>query len=87
MVIKMNNDDVETRTSYSRFQMLGKPRMLLDNLKTSLRVSCLDQNPIIDTISLIVLSEHLLWLFLVQVSPQILGVSNFCVLGHPDHDP
>ena len=19
--------------------------------------------------------------------PQILGVSNFCVLGHPDHDP
>ena len=21
------------------------------------------------------------------VTPQILGVSKFCVLGHPDHDP
>ena len=25
--------------------------------------------------------------FLHITEPQVLGVSNFCVLGHPDHDP
>ena len=56
---KIINDGVEasTKNSQACFHiilslMLGKPRIRLNNLKTSLRFPCLSLNPIIDSISL-----------------------------------
>ena len=45
--------DKEISGSFSDYfsLMLGKPRIRLNNLKTSLRFPCLGLNPIIDTIS------------------------------------
>ena len=34
--------------------MLGKPRIRLNNLKTSLRFPCLGLNPIIDSVNLLI---------------------------------
>ena len=46
--VKLTPSDVQE--SHSRF--LGKPRIRLNNLKTSLRFPCLGLNPIIESINL-----------------------------------
>ena len=56
---KIINDGIEAATkkisgSFSDYLslMLGKPRIRINNLKTSLRLPCLGLNPIIDSINL-----------------------------------
>ena len=47
--------------------MLGKPRIRLNNLKTSLRFPCLGLNPIIDSINLLVLLKSSVLIFFAEV--------------------
>ena len=71
--------DEEIPGSFSDYLslMLGKPRIRLNNLKTSLRYPCLNLSPIIDSINLslssLCLSHALSLIMLLKLDLNLLG--------------
>ena len=79
---KIINDGVEvsTRKSQTRFSdylslMLGKPRIRLNNLKTSLRCPCLGLNSIIDSINLKLVISTDIWDQTIYFEISVVGIN------------
>ena len=66
--------------------MLGKPRIRLNNLKTSLRFPCLGLNPIIDSISHSDMNLSGVWLPFLWINLNFCTcMHSCCISNHPSN--